>query len=295
VESLSDFWMLVWEFTKVKASIHPRYAITDVESTRLTPSPKWFPEARLNFAQNILESGYAPKDKDKTPILTMVREDKIETEEICLSQLCSRVGRLANALRREGVQPLDRVACVGSNSINTFTVFLAAASIGAIFTCCSPEMGEKGILDRFMQVKAKLLFADDWIVYNGKRISCLPKASRVARELRKHAGLQVLVAMPRFDEKHADRLPDGSQSLQSFVEGVSDSLSFVQVVFTHPLVIVYSSGTTGQPKCLVHTVGGVLLKQKVEQILCTEMDENSVYLQYTTVCHPRIPPARSPH
>lgn len=281
--------MLVWKFTKVKASIHPTYAITGFESTRLTPGPKWFPEARLNFTQNILESAYAPKDRDKTSILTVVREDQSEVEDICLSQLHSRVGRLANALRRIGVQRLDRVACVGSNSINTFVVFLAAASIGAIFTCCSPEMGEKGILDRFLQVKAKVLFADDWIVYNGKRICCLPKVDRVAGQLRKHAGLQYLVSMPRFDEKHAERLPDGSQSLQSFVAGASDSLSFDQVEFTHPLVVVYSSGTTGPPKCLVHTVGGVLLKQKVEQILCTEMDKNSVYLQYTTVCQTRIP------
>jgi acetoacetyl-CoA synthetase len=276
--------MLVWKFTKVKASIHPTFAIKDLESKRLTPSPKWFPEARLNFAQNILESPYAPKDEHKTPVLTMVREGYSAVEDVSLSQLRSRVGRLSNALRRAGVQRLDRVACVGSHSINTFVVFLAAASIGAIFTCCSPEMGEKGILDRFLQVKAKVLFADDWIVYNGKKISCWPKMDRVAGQLKKQAGLQVLVAMPRFEESQAGRLPNGALSLHDFVAGVPDSLSFDQVEFTHPLVVVYSSGTTGQPKCLVHTVGGVLLKQKVEQILCTEMDEDSVYVQYTTVC-----------
>jgi acetoacetyl-CoA synthetase len=278
--------MLVWKFTKVKALIHPSYAITSVESARLNPSPKWFPEVRLNFAQNILESDYAPKNRDKTPVLTMVREGQSETEEISLDQLRSRMGRVANALRREGVQQLDRVGCVGSNSFNTFTIFLAAASIGAIFTSCSPEMGEKGILDRFVQIKAKILFADDWIVYNGKKIPCLQKASRVAGELRKHAGLQSLVAMPRLDRNQLDQLPDGCKSFQEFTKGVVDSLTFAQVEFMHPLVIVYSSGTTGQPKCLVHTVGGVLLKQKVEQILCTEMDETSVYLQYTTVCYP---------
>lgn len=280
--------MLVWEFTRVKASIHPSYAITSDESARFIPSPKWFPEARLNFAQNVLESDYPPKNKDKTPVLTMVREGQSETEEISLNQLRSRVGILANAMKREGVQQLDRVACVGSNSINTFTVFLAAASIGAIFTCCSPEMGEKGILDRFIQIRAKILFADDWIIYNGKKVSCLQKASRVAGQLMKNAGLHSLVAMPRFEGSYLDQLPDGCKSFRDFTRGVSDSLSFTQLDFTHPLVIVYSSGTTGQPKCLVHTIGGVLLKQKVEQILCTEMDENSVYLQYTTVCHPRV-------
>ncbi|KIW78340.1 acetoacetate-CoA ligase [Fonsecaea pedrosoi CBS 271.37] len=281
-ESLNDFWMLVWEFTKVKSSIRPTYAISKSEANRLTPNPTWFPEARLNFAQNILESDFAPHDEYNTPVLTGIREDQSEVEHVSLTQLRSRVGRLANALRGVGVQTSDRVACVGSNSINTFTVFLAAASIGAIFTCCSPEMGEKGILDRFLQVRPKVLFFDDWVVYNGKEIPCLEKAGKVTGQLKMQAGLKLSVAVPRFSESRARRLPDGLQSLESLLTGASEHLRFAQVEFSHPLVVVYSSGTTGQPKCLVHTVGGVLLKQKLEQVLCTEMNEKSIYLQYTT-------------
>jgi acetoacetyl-CoA synthetase len=196
--------MLVWEFTKVRASIQPDYAITDLEATRLTPSPKWFPQARLNFAQNILESSYAPLAEDERPVLTGVREGGREIEHVSLSELRSRVGVLANALARSGVQRLDRVACVGSNSVTTFIVFLATASIGAIFTCCSPEMGEKGILDRFLQVKPKILFTDDWIVYNNKRIGCLDKAKRVASVLRARGDLQTLVVISRNNETYLD-------------------------------------------------------------------------------------------
>ncbi|KAI1615923.1 acetoacetate-CoA ligase [Exophiala viscosa] len=281
-DSLNDFWMLLWEFTKVQASIQPDYAITDSEAASLTPVPNWFPQARFNFAQNILESSYAPPVEDERPILTGVREGGSNIEHVSLSELRSRVGVLANALTRAGVQRLDRVACIGSNSISTFTIFLAAASIGAIFTCCSPEMGEKGILDRFLQVKPKVLFTDDWIVYNGKRIECLEKAKRVASVLRTRGDLQTLVVIPRDNESYMDDLEAGFQSLQSFSAGVAENYAFAQLHFSHPLVVVYSSGTTGQPKCLVHTAGGVLLKQKLEQILCTDMTENSVYMQYTT-------------
>ncbi|KAJ5521065.1 acetoacetate-CoA ligase [Penicillium fimorum] len=281
-ESLNAFWMLAWEFTHVKASVHPTYAIAPSETARLTPTPMWFPEARLNFAQNFLETAYIQSGDINSTILTGLREGEGELEDVSLYQLRHRVGLLANALRRSGIQQLDRVACVSSNSINTLVVFLAVSALGATFTCCSPEMGENGILDRFLQVKPKILFADDWIVYNNQRIPCLEKAIRLASHLRQQAGLLQLVIIPRFDDEYSNSPTDQFDTLEAFLAGASKSILYEQLKFMHPLIIVYSSGTTGPPKCLVHTVGGVLMKQKVEQILCMDMNPSSVYFQYTT-------------
>jgi acetoacetyl-CoA synthetase len=281
---LNDFWMLVWEFTRVQASVQPSYAIAPSDVKRLTPTPVWFPEARLNFAQNILESAYAAGDESSHPVLTGIREGGSDVEHVTLSQLRSRAALLANGLSRAGVRKLDRVACIGSNSISTFSLFLAAASIGAIFTCCSPETGEKGILDRFLQVQPKILFADDWVLYNGKRIRCLDKARTVATHLKMQGALEALVVVPRFGDQYSDGQPHQEfMGVEAFTAGVSEQLVFAQLEFSHPLIVVYSSGTTGQPKCLVHTLGGVLLKQKVEQILCIDLNSTSVYFQYTTV------------
>lgn len=276
--------MLVWDFTKVQASIQPACAISTRESSKLYPPPRWFPGARLNFAQNILESAFVEQGRLHKPVLIGIREGADDVENVTLSQLRDRVGVLANMMRQEGVEKGDRVACIGANSIDTFTILLAAASIGAIFTCCSPETGAKGILDRFLQVRPKMLFADDWAVYNGKRVDCQAKVEKVAVSLRKQAGLQTVVVVPRFKGRGpALQASKGFYSLATLTAGVSSKLQFAQLDFAHPFIIVYSSGTTGQPKCLAHTLGGVLIKQKLEQILCMDMSASSVHFQYSSV------------
>lgn len=278
--------MHLWQFTKVVAQVAPTYAIADADSRRLIPRPAWFPEARLNFAQNLLESPYLDR-KSREPILTSIREGGTETQHYDLSTLQDQVARLANALRREDVKRGDVVACIGTNSADTFIIFMATAAVGAIFTSCSPETGEKGILDRLTQVRPKILFAEDAILYNGKRIECLAKAIAVARALETGTGFCKTVIVPRFGGK-VSQLPSSNifSAMKDFVQGSCGDVVYEGLRFDDPLLIVYSSGTTGQPKCIVHTIGGVLLKQKLEQILCTDMAPGSVHLQYTTVRAP---------
>ncbi|KAM3414434.1 hypothetical protein BST61_g9599 [Cercospora zeina] len=276
---LNDFWLLVWSFTKVVALQQPQYAINAADVGRLFPRPAWFPGARLNYAQNILESRYGPHEGH--PALTYIAEGGTSVRHFTLRELRKRVARLANALRDSGLRKGDRVACVCANSDTTFTIFLAVTSLGAIFTSCSPETGEKGILDRFAQIRPKVLFADESQVYNGKRHKNLAKMERVVHQLRVQSELQTVVVIPQYGSDGVDSRGPW-QMIDDFVSRASESLAYEHCAFDDPMVIVYSSGTTGPPKCLVHTVGGVLLKLKSELVLGLDLRPNAVYMQYTT-------------
>ncbi|KAF2209834.1 hypothetical protein CERZMDRAFT_113594 [Cercospora zeae-maydis SCOH1-5] len=278
---LNDFWLLVWSFTKVVALQQPQYAIAAADAGRLFPRPTWFPGARLNYAQNILESSYIYAPHGDHPALTHITEGGASIRHFTLRELRKRVARMANALRDSGLRKGDRVACVCANSDTTFTLFLAVTSLGAIFTSCSPETGEKGILDRFVQVRPKILFADESQEYNGKRHDHLAKVERVAHQLRVQSNLQTVIVIPQSDVEGLDRKGPWHM-VDDFVSRASEELTYEYCSFDDPMVIVYSSGTTGPPKCLVHTVGGVLLKLKSELVLGLDLRPDTVYMQYTT-------------
>jgi len=270
VDHPEEFWRSIWEFGKVRGDPGD----TVVEGRGMTGT-RWFPQARLNFAENLLRS---QGDGDA---LVFWGEDKVR-RRLSHRELQSQVSRLASAMRAEGVQPGDRVAAYMPNMPETIIVFLAVASIGATFTSASPDFGVQGVLDRFGQVEPKLLFVADGYYYNGKVIDCLEKVAQISQLL---PSVKKVVIAPYMRATGHDLAPVRSGvMLGTFVEpyqGQTD-IQFAQLPFDHPLAIMYSSGTTGVPKCIVHGAGGALLQHLKEHQLQGDVKPGDRLFYFTT-------------
>jgi acetoacetyl-CoA synthetase len=273
-------------------TLNPDTRINNIvdEGARMDSVPTWFPGIRINFAENILYNGdgrggaFKFGKEDNKIACTQVREGSFEEPilDVTWADLRARVGRLASAMRARGVIKGDRIAVVASNSVDTLAVFLAATSLGGLFSSSSTDMGVKGILDRLLQIKPRWVFVDDIAVYNGKTVDLRPKMVEIVKGMQGIEEFQGLVAQVRFEGKAAD-VNDvlGTMSWRDFLEAgnYDEDLRFERVDFSDPFLIVYSSGTTGQPKCLVHSVGGVILNGHKEGRLHRCLDEKSVALQ----------------
>ena len=295
IDHRSDFWRFAFQYFPLVYSLPPTGLPNPVvdESARIESVPRWFDGVQMNFAQSILfqgdGTGRAVKGAgkaDRKIACTQVREgsDLEPIAHVTWGDLRSRVGRLANAMRAHGVKKGDRVAVVAGTCIDTLTVFLAVTSLGGMFSSSSTDMGVKGILDRLLQIKPKYLFMDDAAVYNGKEIDLRPNMIEVVQGMAGVAEFKGVVAQSRFPGSQADiaGVPR-AQAWHSFLaSATSDRLQFEMVDFNDPFLIVYSSGTTGQPKCIVHRVGGIVLNGHKEARLHRELNEESSQLQYTT-------------
>ncbi|KID78355.1 Malonamoyl-CoA synthetase vrtB [Metarhizium brunneum] len=283
VDSVSSFWEEVWDFVGIVASKKADKALP--ENAPMYPRPDFFSAARLNFAENLLFCPTWPIDPDSVAVITAT-ELPGDIKPTTWRQLRESVRQCSNALRGAGLQSGDVVAGYVSNHEEAVVAMLAAASIGAIWTGISPDNGVSAVLDRLAQIGPKVLFADNGTVYNGKEWPSTSKTNEIAAAL-KGVGLELVVVIDNIsaDLGIQDIKSQGVTALdyKSFLrDAPPDPIKFEQLPPSHPLYVLYSSGTTGLPKAIVHTALGTLLQHKKEHMLHCSMTAASRMLYYTT-------------
>lgn len=294
IQNRSEFWSNIWEeLPLIHGGQHT--SVVD-ESTPIQNNPDWFPGVRINFAENILFStpSYAAakagvrstvgKEDSKIAVHEVVENNLQPAKDYTWGELRQQVGLYTQALKAAGVKRGDRVAVVTGNNINCLLIYLATTALGALVSTTSSDTGTKGILDRLTQIKPILVFIDDAAVYKGEIVDLRGKMTEVVNGIRETSEFKGAISLPRLRGQPRDiKAVPRTQTLKDFLsKAPSDNLEFVRVGFRDPFLIVYSSGTTGQPKCIVHSTGGVLINIAKEAILHRDMDANSVMLQYTT-------------
>ena len=270
IEVPEAFWTLVWDYAGIVAETRGTRILVDGDKM---PGAQFFPDARLNFAENLL------RRRDATPAMIFRGEDRVR-RTLSWAELYDAVARLASALRAGGVKPGDRIAAYMPNLPETAIAMLATASVGAIFSSCSPDFGAQGVLDRFGQIAPRFLISADGYFYNGKAFSSLDKLPAIL------AGLPTVEAaiIASYVEERADL--SGIAKAVHWADFVADQkagdIPFARLPFNHPLYIMYSSGTTGVPKCIVHGAGGTLIQHMKEHRLHCDIKPGDRLFYFTT-------------
>ncbi len=264
------FWQSLWKFADVRALEQGGRALIDGDKM---PGARWFPDARLNYAENLL------RRRDDSDALVFWGEDKVR-RRLSHRELHDSVSRLAQALRAEGVGVGDRVAAYIPNMPEAIVGLAATASIGAIWSSCSPDFGVQGVLDRFGQIEPSVLITVDGYWYNGKAIDSLAKVREIAARL---PSVRRVIVVPYLSETpDIASMPSAVMHAEFVSRFAPERIAFEQLPFDHPLYILYSSGTTGVPKCIVHGAGGALLKHLSEHLLHTDVRQGDRVFYFTT-------------
>lgn len=271
IESISDFWVAMWDFADIKAS---KRWDTVVDDANKMPGAKWFSGAELNYAENLL------KYRDNRTAIISKRETE-KSEKMSYAELYDTVARLAKSLREIGVAPGDRVVAYTPNMVETAIAMLAATSIGAIWASAATDTGLEAALDRFGQIGPKVLFVADEYFYKGKVFNSLSNVEKIVEGVPSIE--KVIVASYMGERGDISSVPKSVHFDDFLAKEKGLEIKFEQVPFEHPLYIMFTSGTTGKPKCLVQGVGGILISHLKDLLLFTDLKPEDTHY-YVTTC-----------
>jgi len=268
IENVSNFWGEFWDYSNI---IHSKNYTSVVDNPKKMPGAKWFNEARLNYAENLLQR------RDSHPAIIFRGEDKVK-KTITYKELFDEVHRIAEGLKRLGVKKNDRVAGFVPNMPEAIIAMLAASSIGAIWSSSSPDFGIKGVLDRFSQIEPKVVFAADGYFFKGRVFDSQEKLKGILDKL---PSVEKVVLIDYTGNRNIEEISN-SMTWEDFSQPVKEEMTFEQLPFDHPLYIMYSSGTTGLPKSIVHSAGGTLIQHLKELRLHCDLTEDDTIFYFTT-------------
>ena len=270
IERPEDFWLTVWDAFDVRAETRGERIVADIEKM---PGARWFPESRLNFAENLL------RRRDEATAMVFWGEERVK-RSLSHAQVYNAVSRLSQALSTTGIGPGDRVAGFLPNLPETMIAMLAAASLGAVWSSCSPDFGVQGVLDRFGQIEPKVLITADGYFFNGQRFDSLEKVRTILAAL---PTVERVIVVPYTEAAPAlDGLSNAATWDETLDPYAAGEIAFAQMPGNAPLYIMYSSGTTGKPKCIVHGAVGTLLQHLKEHRLHADIHPGDRLFYFTT-------------